>query len=105
VWECRLPSAGVRGRDADFMLLDLDDLSGDTSPVQVEVHWGTEGGSMKMEATGPRLLVPLGANPLWLLNDSLQQVRIEVRDPHYPDAKATVRSVSFFRMKPLLSDE
>jgi hypothetical protein len=102
-WTCELAGLGLKGRDADYVKLELDLVRapGRASPT-IEVAWGQLGlppaDWVRMYATHPTLLVPLGANPTWLLGEDVGVLSVRLVDPQTCERFA-VREVQFLRLK------
>ena len=82
----RLGDLGLAGADVDFLKLTVrrERAPGTPDPV-FSVRWVSEGHEISppivFTATNSSLLVPLGANPRWLLSDRLTTLRIDLENP------------------------
>jgi hypothetical protein len=68
------------GSRYDFLLIEVSCSSGKDAVVRAQIKWDVPGWSRKvpMRAAPGRLLIPLGADPAWLLEDPRRRVlRIE----------------------------
>jgi hypothetical protein len=91
----RLGPEPIRGREADFLKLevDLERVSGMPEPV-LEFSWESDAHTpcpaLTVTASKSVLLVPMGCAPGWLLSDRLSQVNIRL---------ANTESCSRFRLR------
>lgn len=77
--EWRVPPE-LPGRRYDFLLVDLSCSTGSKRWMPAHLEWDVHAGSrrIRMRAADGRLLVPLGADPAWLLGDTAGVIRLTI---------------------------
>jgi hypothetical protein len=114
-----LGDLSLRGRDANFLWLDFaaERPAGGADPV-LEVRWtartpesppdfsasspGTDTpseGWLRLTASGPGLLIPVGTHPRWLLAERLDSLQLVLRNPE-SCASFRFKAVRLLRLPP-----
>jgi hypothetical protein len=101
----RLGAPSLAGKDADFLKLDLQLVRpADGKDPVLKVRWASADpqlvGEVFVTASGPRLLVPLGSCPSWLLNPKLTTLEVSVQNPA-SGARFAVTNAELLRLRPL----
>lgn len=100
-----LSRLGLSGREAYFLRLDFYCVAPNSAPEpELELYWNdfsrglNEAAVVRFFAADGPLAIPLGANPRWLLNDNLQRLRIDLRNPQ-ACRSFKVENIQFFNWK------
>jgi hypothetical protein len=77
----------LAGKDIDFLLLDYACMRNPSGPDPImELYWATENGPaseqtvLRFFGSGTKALIPVGAQPGWLLASRIDSFRIDLQD-------------------------